>query len=77
MLMEVHLNKKIQQETGPKALGHDSAEDARAAGELARLKVSDEWKDMQRAGWTLVDGQPWPPGKPGGLTEAFIEGQGK
>ncbi|KAH0593144.1 hypothetical protein MHUMG1_09146 [Metarhizium humberi] len=73
MLMDVHLNKKIQQDTGPKVLGHDSAEDARAAGELVRLKVMNEWKDMQRAGWTLVDGHFWPPGKPGGLTEAFIE----
>ncbi|KHN96544.1 Ribonuclease H-like protein [Metarhizium album ARSEF 1941] len=76
MLMDVHLNKKIQQDTGPKALGHDSAEDARAAGELVRLKVMNEWKDMQRAGWTLVKGQFWPPGKPGGLTEAFIEEKG-
>lgn len=73
MLMDVHLNKKIQQDTGPKVLGHDSAEDARAAGELVRLKVMNEWKDMQRAGWTLVGGHFWPPGKPGGLTEAFIE----
>lgn len=74
MLMDVHLNKKIQQETGSKVSGHDSAEDARAAGELVRLKIMNEWKDMQRAGWTLVDGEFWPPGKPGGaLTEAFIE----
>ncbi|OAQ61678.1 RNA exonuclease [Pochonia chlamydosporia 170] len=75
MLMDVHLNKKIQQESGPKVLGHDSAEDARAAGELVRLRIMNEWKDMQRAGWTLVDGQFWPPGKPGALTEAFIEKQ--
>ncbi|KAK2593043.1 RNA exonuclease 3 [Conoideocrella luteorostrata] len=74
MLMDVHLNKKIQQETGPKVTGHDSAEDARAAGELVRLKVMNEWKDMQRAGWRLVHGEFWPPGKPEGkLTEAFIE----
>ncbi|OAA39467.1 Ribonuclease H-like protein [Metarhizium rileyi] len=73
MLMDVHLNKKIQQDTGPKVLGHDSAEDARAAGELVRLKVMNEWKEMQRLGWTLVNGRFWPPGKPGGLTEAFIE----
>ncbi|KAG5928378.1 hypothetical protein E4U42_000771 [Claviceps africana] len=76
MLMEVHLNRKIQVEAGPSASGHDSAEDARAAGELVRLKISDKWKDMQRAGWRVLDGEIWPPGKPGGsgkLTEAFIE----
>ncbi|GAB0138364.1 hypothetical protein EsDP_00006599 [Epichloe bromicola] len=76
MLMDVHLRKKIQQETGPKVSGHDSAEDARAAGELVRFKVMNEWKDMQRAGWRVVDGEIWPPGKSEGrgkLTEAFIE----
>ncbi|KAG6016058.1 hypothetical protein E4U43_004268 [Claviceps pusilla] len=79
MLMEVHLNKKIQVETGPKPSGHDSAEDARAAGELVRLKIVDKWKDMQRAGWRLLHGEIWPPGKPeeahGKFTEAFIETQ--
>lgn len=54
-LMYYHLNRKIQQETGPKAVGHDSAEDARAAGELVRLKVSNEWPRMQRAGWKVED----------------------
>lgn len=76
MLMDVHLRKKIQQETGPKVSGHDSAEDARAAGELVRFKVMNEWKEMQRAGWRVVDGEIWPPGKSQGrgkLTEAFIE----
>ncbi|KAG6001566.1 hypothetical protein E4U21_004084 [Claviceps maximensis] len=80
MLMEVHLNKKIQVETGPKVSGHDSAEDARAAGELVRLKVMDQWKDMQRAGWKVLNGEIWPPGKPenahGKLTEALIETRG-
>ncbi|GAO19480.1 hypothetical protein UVI_02027290 [Ustilaginoidea virens] len=74
MLMDVHLHKTIQQETGPKVSGHDSAEDARAAGELVRYRVMNEWKDMQRAGWRLVDGEFWPPGKPdGSLTTDFIE----
>lgn len=73
-LMDQHLNRKIQQETGPKMLGHDSAEDARAAGDLVRLKVLNEWKDMQRLGWKLEDGEMVAPqGKDGGLTEAFIE----
>ncbi|KAK2680913.1 hypothetical protein RAB80_002706 [Fusarium oxysporum f. sp. vasinfectum] len=73
MLMDVHLNRKIQQETGPKMVGHDSAEDARAAGDLVRLKIRNEWMDMQREGWKLVDGNFVAPGKASGLTEAFIE----
>ncbi|CAG7556027.1 unnamed protein product [Fusarium equiseti] len=73
VLMDVHLNRKIQQETGPKMLGHDSAEDARAAGDLVRLKIKNEWMDLQRSGWKLVDGNFVPPGKAAGLTEAFIE----
>lgn len=80
MLMDVHLNRKIQQETGPKMLGHDSAEDARAAGDLVRLKIRNLWMDMQRDGWKLVDGEfVAPPGKGNGgdkgLTEEFIETQ--
>ncbi|KAI1475253.1 hypothetical protein F4774DRAFT_298519 [Daldinia eschscholtzii] len=58
MLMETLLNQKIQKEadeTAPE--GHDSAEDARAAGELVRLKVRDEWKDLQMKGWSLRDGE--------------------
>ncbi|RGP73409.1 rna exonuclease 3 [Fusarium longipes] len=73
MLMDVQLNRKIQQETGPKMLGHDSAEDARAAGDLVRLKIKNEWADLQRKGWKLVDGHFVAPGKAVGLTEAFIE----
>ncbi|KJZ76830.1 hypothetical protein HIM_03707 [Hirsutella minnesotensis 3608] len=75
-LMDEHLNRKIQQETGPKMLGHDSAEDARAAGDLVRLKVANVWRDMKRDGWTLADDDLVPPvskrGK-GPLTEEFIE----
>ncbi|PNY25938.1 RNA exonuclease 3 [Tolypocladium capitatum] len=76
-LMDVHLNRKIQQETGPKMLGHDSSEDARAAGDLVRLKVMSLWKDMKRDGWTLVGDEFVAPGKQstkdGKLTEKFIE----
>lgn len=53
VLMEVHLNRRIQMDTGE---GHDSAEDARAAGDLARLKVQKEWSSMQSDGWKFVDG---------------------
>jgi hypothetical protein len=73
MLMDSQLNRKIQQETGPKMLGHDSAEDARAAGDLVRLKIRNLWMDMQREGWKLVDGKFVGPGKAAGLTAAFIE----
>lgn len=72
-LMSVHLNRKIQQETGPKILGHDSGEDARAAGDLVRLRVMDVWNDLKRKGWRVVDGEITPPEGGGVLTEAFIE----
>jgi hypothetical protein len=84
MLMETQLNRTIQvEEVDGKAVGHDSAEDARAAGELVRLKVMEKWRDMQGLGWRLVDGEFVPPGgtpggTPGGkregkLTEGFLE----
>lgn len=53
VLMELHLNRRIQMQG---AEGHDSAEDARAAGELARLKVQKEWSSMQSHGWKIIDG---------------------
>ncbi|KAI1462530.1 hypothetical protein F4805DRAFT_472 [Annulohypoxylon moriforme] len=57
MLMETLLNQKIQQETDDSAPeGHDSAEDAKAAGELVRLKIRDEWKSLQLKGWTIQNG---------------------
>lgn len=58
-LMEQQLNRRIQVDTGE---GHDSAEDARAAGDLVRLKVQREWASMQSDGWKLVDGVIRPPG---------------
>ncbi|OAA70160.1 Ribonuclease H-like protein [Akanthomyces lecanii RCEF 1005] len=83
-LMSTLLNRKIQEHQGSDMVGHDSAEDARAAGELARLKVAREWADMKRAGWKVVDGEFVSPTTVGGagtsnssgagaLTEAFIE----
>lgn len=56
-LMSTHLNIKIQQETGPKVTGHDSAEDARAAGDLVRLKVVEEYKKRMLTGWKVEKGQ--------------------
>ncbi|KAI0206898.1 hypothetical protein F4808DRAFT_454813 [Astrocystis sublimbata] len=53
-LMETELGRKIQADpTEGLPEGHDSAEDARAAGDLVRLKIRDEWKTMQMRGWTL------------------------
>lgn len=51
-LMLFCLNRRIQVDTGE---GHDSAEDARAAGDLVRLKVQKEWTLMQTNGWKVVD----------------------
>lgn len=77
VLMETHLNKAIQVEGGGKAMGHDSAEDARAAGDLVRYKVQTEWQRLKGLGWKIVDGTFVPPeGKEGGkgfLTEPYIE----
>ncbi|KAI1113902.1 hypothetical protein F5Y14DRAFT_416255 [Nemania sp. NC0429] len=62
-LMQTKLGRQIQldpAEGSPE--GHDSAEDARAAGDLVRLKVRDEWKTMRMKGWTMgADGELLPP----------------
>lgn len=82
-LTESLLNRAIQVEAaeGERPAGHDSAEDARAAGDLVRLKVQEEWARLRRLGWVLVDGVPEPSdleagggGRKGGvLTEEFLE----
>ncbi|KUI62669.1 RNA exonuclease 3 [Cytospora mali] len=78
ILMEVHLNRRIQIETGE---GHDSAEDARAAGDLARLKVQKEWSSMKSDGWSFVDGtlrEPgWKPASQGGRINEELVGAAK
>lgn len=73
MLMRQQLNRDIQVDTADQR-GHDSAEDARAAGELVRLKVMNEWKRLKGLGWR-VEGTDfkWPGWKGAALTEAFIE----
>lgn len=58
MLMKKHLDRDIQMGG---ANGHDSKEDARAAGDLVRLKVADTWKAMQRDGWTVSKTDFLPP----------------
>ncbi|KAL0942792.1 RNA exonuclease [Colletotrichum truncatum] len=72
MLMDNLLNRKIQVETAGKVQGHDSAEDARAAGDLVRLKLSEEWKSMKIKGWKLVGNEFV---APGGKTEGDYHGQ--
>ncbi|RYP03879.1 hypothetical protein DL765_010371 [Monosporascus sp. GIB2] len=68
-LTEAHLGRKIQLDLADEdgvPEGHDSAEDARAAGELVRLKVRDEWRKMQLKGWALSDkGEFLAPGEDG------------
>lgn len=65
MLVKKHLNRDIQ--TGG-AAGHDSKEDARAAGDLVRLKVGEMWKKMKREGWRVKNGNFIPP-EPGTAPE--------
>lgn len=73
-LMETCLNRRIQVDTGE---GHDSAEDARAAGDLVRLKVQKEWTLMQANGWKLVDavlrGPGWEPPAPARSSEDSVD----
>ncbi|KAF3762896.1 hypothetical protein M406DRAFT_22723, partial [Cryphonectria parasitica EP155] len=54
LLMETLLNRRIQVDTGE---GHDSAEDARSAGDLVRYKVEKEWTLMKSQGWKWEDGE--------------------
>lgn len=70
MLMRRHLDKNIQMGG---AQGHDSKEDARAAGELVRLKVAEMWKGLMREGWSVRDGVFFPP-RPAGSTGAKVLG---
>ena len=51
-LMKRHLDRDIQ--TGGSA-GHDSGEDARAAGELVKLRVAETWRRMKAEGWMVEE----------------------
>ncbi|OIW23458.1 exonuclease [Coniochaeta ligniaria NRRL 30616] len=75
MLMRQHLNRDIQVETAEQR-GHDSAEDARAAGELVRFKVMTEWQRRKQLGWKVHGTSFLWPGWKGSLTEDFIEKPG-
>lgn len=53
-LMKRVLDREVQVQDGEK--GHDSAEDARSAGDLVRLKVGEKWKTMKRDGCKITQG---------------------
>ncbi|KAK4121308.1 hypothetical protein N657DRAFT_635892 [Parathielavia appendiculata] len=75
MLMETQLNRAIQvEEVDGKATGHDSAEDARAAGELVRLKVMEKWRDMRAQGWRVLEEGEFVP--PGGTAQTQAQSSG-
>ncbi|GAD94590.1 RNA exonuclease Rex3, putative [Paecilomyces variotii No. 5] len=50
VLCKRYLDRDIQT-AGDK--GHDSKEDARATGDLVRVKVAETWKTLKRQGWTI------------------------
>lgn len=56
-LMFMHLRRHIQVVVDGKMVGHDSKEDANAAGELVKFKVKTEWEALKEAGWRKVEGK--------------------
>ncbi|KAL8697763.1 MAG: hypothetical protein Q9201_006950 [Fulgogasparrea decipioides] len=58
MLMKKYLDRDIQ--TGG-AQGHDSKEDARAAGDLVRYRIGELWQKMKGQGWTIRGDEFCPP----------------
>jgi RNA exonuclease 1 len=63
MLMHTHLNRHIQIVVDGKMDGHDSKEDANAAGDLVRYAVGNEWRKLQKDSWVLQDGEFISPSK--------------
>lgn len=57
VLMKMHLGRDIQMGGDQ---GHDSKEDARAAGDLVRFRVGEMWQKMRGEGWTKRDGEFFP-----------------
>ncbi|KAL8826203.1 MAG: hypothetical protein Q9170_007493 [Blastenia crenularia] len=58
LLMKKHLGRDIQM--GGEQ-GHDSKEDARAAGDLVRFRIGYVWQKMKGEGWTIRGGDLYPP----------------
>ncbi|CZT45085.1 related to REX3-RNA exonuclease, member of the family of 3`-5` exonucleases [Rhynchosporium secalis] len=69
-LMATHLNHHIQVVVGGKMEGHDSKEDANAAGALVRLRLAEDWARLKREGWVVKEGTCCPPG---GLSVEMLE----
>ncbi|KAL8707089.1 MAG: hypothetical protein Q9220_007815 [cf. Caloplaca sp. 1 TL-2023] len=61
MLMKRYFDRDIQMGG---AQGHDSKEDARAAGDLVRFQIGQLWQRMKGEGWTKADGEFHPPPPP-------------
>ncbi|RFU34208.1 hypothetical protein B7463_g2123, partial [Scytalidium lignicola] len=57
MLMRFHLNREIQVVVDGNMTGHDSKEDANAAGDLVRYAVGREWAKLKNRGWTFENGK--------------------
>lgn len=71
MLSQRYLGRTIQSGSG----GHDSKEDARATGDLVRVKVGEKWKAMKILGWKVEGGVLVEP--EGEVDPAWGEGGGK
>ena len=54
MLTKKYLERDIQ--TGGDR-GHDSLEDAVATGDLVRVRVARQWREMQSKGWKFENGE--------------------
>lgn len=54
--------------------GHDSLEDAVATGDLVRVRVARQWREMQGKGWKFEGGElVGPPGGGEGLSVEYLE----
>ncbi|KAL8917882.1 MAG: hypothetical protein Q9208_007705 [Pyrenodesmia sp. 3 TL-2023] len=62
VLMKKFLDRDIQMGGDQ---GHDSKEDARAAGDLVRRRIGKMWEQMKLEGWSVRDGEFYPPLPPG------------
>lgn len=81
MLMQTHLNRHIQVVVDGEMDGHDSKEDANAAGDLVRFALANEWMKLKGKGWVVQDGEFRPPPAPregpqGGLSVSELEREG-
>jgi hypothetical protein len=65
MLTKKYLERDIQM-GGDR--GHDSLEDAIATGDLVRVKVARQWREMQSKGWKFENGELVGPQGVGTLT---------